>query len=44
MSSPKHMRKSTKSISKFLHKVLNNVKIIYEITKVLKAIIDVFHQ
>ena len=43
MRKAKHMRKSTKSISKFLHKVLTNMKIIYEITKVLKNIIDVFH-
>lgn len=43
MGKPKHMRKSTKNISKFLHKVLTNMKIIYEITKVLKNIIDVFH-
>ena len=44
MRKAKHMRKSTKSFSKFLHKVLSNMKIIYEITKVLKDIIDVFHQ
>ena len=43
MHKSKHMRKSTKSISKFLHKVLNNIKIIYEIAKVLKKIINVFH-
>ena len=43
MRKTKHMRKSTKSISKFLHKVLTNMKIIYEITKVLKDIINVFH-
>ncbi len=44
MYKSKHMRKSTKSVSKFLHKVLSNMKIIYEITKMLKDIIDVFHQ
>lgn len=44
MYKSKHMRKSTKSISKFLHKILTNMKIIYEITKALKDIIDVFHQ
>ena len=44
MYKSKHMRKSTKSVSKFLHKVLSNMKIIYEITKLLKDIIDVFHQ
>ena len=44
MYKSKHMRKSTKSISKFLHKILTNMKIIYEITKMLKDIIDVFHQ
>ena len=43
MRKAKHMKKSAKSISKFLHKVLTNMKIIYEITKVLKNIIDVFH-
>ena len=43
MRKAKHMRKSTKSISNFLHKVLTNMKIIYEITKVLKDIINVFH-
>ena len=43
MHKSKHMRKNTKSISKFLHKVLNNIKTIYEIAKVLKKIIDVFH-
>ncbi len=42
MYKPKHMRKNAKSISKFLHKVLNNIKIIYEIAKVLKKIINVF--
>ena len=44
MHKAKHMRKCTKSISKFLHKILDNIKIIYEISKVLKDIIDIFHQ
>lgn len=39
---PKRKRKSTNKISKLLHKILNSLKIVYEIAKVLKSIIDIF--
>lgn len=38
----KHKRKSTNKVSKLLHKILNSLKIVYEISKVLKDIIDIF--
>lgn len=44
MAHGKHMRKSSFEFHRFLHKLLNNIKIIYETSKVLKSIIDVFHQ
>jgi hypothetical protein len=42
MSTSKHKRKSTNKISKLLHKILNSMKIVYEIAKVLKNIIELF--
>lgn len=39
----KHKRKRTNKISKLLHKILDSMKVVYEIAKVLKAIIELFH-
>ena len=38
----KPKRKSTNKVSKLLHKILDSMQIVYEIAKVLKAIIDIF--
>ena len=43
MHEKKHKKKSTNKVSKFLHKILDSMKIIYEIAKVLKSIFDIFH-
>ena len=42
MSSDKQEINSTNRISKLLHKILDSMKIVYEIAKVLKAIYDLF--
>ena len=38
----KRKRKNTNKVSKLLHKILSSMKIVYEIAKVLKSIIDLF--
>ena len=38
-----HKRKSTNHISKLLRKILDSLKLVYEIGKVLKSIIELFH-
>ena len=40
----KTKEKSSTKISKFLHNILKASKVIYEICKVLKSIMDLFHQ
>ena len=43
MAVKKQRRKSTSKIEKLLHKILDLLKIVYKILKVLKAICDLFH-
>lgn len=43
MYSKKRKTKSTNTISKFLHKILDCLNVILKIVKVLKSIIEVFH-
>lgn len=42
MKVEKHKRKSTNKIKKFLHNILEALKIVFEILKVLKAILNYF--
>ncbi|MFQ9298104.1 MAG: hypothetical protein ACLR4X_06735 [Clostridia bacterium] len=43
MKKTKQKKKSTNVIAKFLHKILDCLKIILKIAQVLKALFDVFH-
>ena len=43
MRSKKPKRKSTNTIAKFLHKILDCLNIILKILKVLKSIFEAFH-
>ena len=43
MRKMKQKKKSTNVIAKFLHKILDFLKIILKIAQVLKAIFDVFY-
>lgn len=41
--SSKHKRKRTNKISKLLSRILDSLKIVYEIVKLLKSIFELFH-